>query len=178
MERENIERLAIDAAAGELNQDAETLFGAYVAEHPEASRWAKNMLQTYEKTQAAIHIRTANADAISRRPVIKRKRLPYLRWQSLVRWAAVLLVGLVIGHVAPRRPAADRTGPMVLGEPPQRQAQVKTVQDLKQKYAGTFWGDKILAFMEHKPRQFYRGSTSDTSFWDKYRQYVKEKRHE
>jgi predicted DNA binding CopG/RHH family protein len=178
MERENIERLTIDAAAGELNQDAETLFGAYLAEHPEASRWARNMLQTYEKTQAAIHTKTANADVSSGRPVIKKKGLPYLRWQSLIRWAAVLLVGIVIGHVAPRRPAADRTGPTVLGEPHQRQAHVKTVQDLKQKYAGTFWGDKILALMEHRPRQFYRGTTSDTSLWDRYRQYVKEKHHE
>ncbi len=178
MERENIERLAIDAAAGELNQDAEALFGAYLAEHREANRWAENMLQTYEKTQAAIHTKTANADVSSRRPVIKKKRLPYLRWQSLIRCAAVLLVGVVIGHAAGRRPTADRTGPTVLGEPYQAQAQVKTVQDLKQKYAGTFWGDKILASVEHKPRQFYRGTTSDTSLWDKYRQYVKEKRHE
>jgi hypothetical protein len=178
MERENIERLAIDAGAGELSEDARLLLQTYLAEHPEANRWAKDMLQTYEKTQAAIQTKTANADLSSGIPVVKKNRLPHLQWRSLIRCAAVLLVGIVIGHAVGWRPAADRTGPTVLGEPHQRQAQVKTIQDLKQKYAGTFWGDKILASVEHKPHQLYRGNTSDTSLWDRYRQYVKEKRHE
>lgn len=178
MERENIERLAIDAGAGELSEDARVLLQTYLAEHPEANRWAKDMLQTYGITQAAIHAKTANADVGSCRPVIEKKRLSHLPWQLLIRCAAVLLVGVVIGHVAGRRPAADETGTIVLTKPYQAQAQVKTIQDLKQKYAGTFWGDKILALLEHKPDHPYRAYPSDTSLWDKYRQYVKEKHYE
>ncbi len=178
MERENIERLAIDAAAGELNPDAEALFGAYLAEHPEASRWARNMLATYEKTQAAIQIKTANNGVSFRRRVIKKKQLPHLQWQSVIRCAAVLLVGVVIGHVAGRRPATGESGTIVSAKPHQEQAQVKSVQDLKQKYAGTFWGDKMLALLEHKPDHPYRAYPSDTSLWDKYRRYVKEKHYE
>ena len=45
MEREAIERLAMDSAAGELNQDAEALLRTYLAEHPQANEWAEDMLQ-------------------------------------------------------------------------------------------------------------------------------------
>ena len=54
MEREIIERLAVDLAAGELNEDVEALFRSYLAEHSEADKWAQDMLQVYEKTETAI----------------------------------------------------------------------------------------------------------------------------
>ena len=61
MERETIERLAMDLALGELNEDATTLFEAYLAEHTEAKRWAEPMTQTCIRTREAIMQKTQAA---------------------------------------------------------------------------------------------------------------------
>ncbi|MHC4169718.1 MAG: hypothetical protein ACYSWQ_22455, partial [Planctomycetota bacterium] len=63
MERDAIERLAIDSASGELNDDAETLLREYLAGHAEANRWAEEVQWLCEKTEAAIHAKTKNAGA-------------------------------------------------------------------------------------------------------------------
>ena len=58
MEREQIERLAIDSAAGELNEDMQALFEEYIAGHPEAKKYVEDMLGIYENTDAAIIAKT------------------------------------------------------------------------------------------------------------------------
>ena len=54
MKRERIERLAIDCAARELNEDSEVLFKTYLTEHPDANKWALDIWDIYEKTKEAI----------------------------------------------------------------------------------------------------------------------------
>ena len=56
--------------------------------------------------------------------------------------------------------------------------QVKTISDFKDKYAGTFWGNKVLALVESRPGHRYKADFRDVSFWKTYRQYRKEKRYE
>lgn len=176
MEREAIERLAIDSAAGELNQDAEALLRTYLAGHSQANKWAEDIRQIYNRTEAAIKTKTAHADVSKVTPGIT----PVLqeRCFSLARWAAVIAIGIIIGFTAGRREKIGNTNRIAIRESGRDSKQVKTVSDLKEKYAGTFWGDKMLALLEYKPGRRYKTNLSSVGTWDRYRQYIKEKNYE
>ncbi len=176
MEREAIERLAIDSAAGQLNQDAEALFRTYLAEHPQANKWAEEILQIYNKTEAAIKMKTAHTGVGNVTPGITP--VSQVRWSSVARWAAVIALGIIIGFTAGRRDKNDNTSKIAFKESGRIPKQVETVSDLKERYAGTFWGDKMLALLEHKPGQRYQANLRNVGSWDKYRQYIKEKNYE
>jgi hypothetical protein len=178
MEREIIERLAIDSAAGELNEDVEALLRAYLAEHPEAGPDSEEMLRVYKETAAAIEAKTRNANAVAGVPAVKVNRLPYLNWRSFGRWAAALIVGALIGFAGGRRQTTGETGGVAFVQPQRPAEQVKTISDLKEEYAGTFWGDKVLALMEQKPGRRVKVDLPDVGFWHKYRPYRKGIRYE
>jgi len=67
---------------------------------------------------------------------------------------------------------------IALVEPTGRPTPVRTVSDLKEKYAGTFWGDKMLSLLEHRPEPQYSADLHSVSLWDRYRLYKKENRYE
>jgi hypothetical protein len=172
MKRETIERLAIDSAAGELNEDVEALLRLYLEEHPEANPDSKEMVRIYEETAAVIETKTRNAKADMGVPVIKMNRLPYLKWRPFGRWAAALIVAAFIGFAGGRWPTDGETSRIGFTKPDQPQEQVKTFSDLREEYAGTFWGDKVLALMEQKPVRRYRSDFRDVGFWQKYRKGI------
>lgn len=95
MEREAIERLAIDSAAGELNQDAEALFRTYLIGHAEAKQWAEDMRLICEKTEAAINTKTTRCHAGDQTRFIKPNQLLQINWPRLARWAAALMFVLL-----------------------------------------------------------------------------------
>lgn len=176
MDRNIVERLAIDSAAGELNEDAEALFQAYLAEHPQAKPWAEDVRQIYDKTEAAIKTKTAHAGVGKIAPRIKP--VSQVRWSSVARWAAAVVLGALIGFTAGHWAVIDNTHRIAFQEPSRDLKPVETVSDLKERYAGTFWGDKMLALLEHKPGQQYETDLRGIRSRDKYRQYIKEKNHE
>lgn len=55
---------------------------------------------------------------------------------------------------------------------------MQEVSDLKEKYAGTFWGDKILASMEQGTYPKQTEYKWNREFWPNIRQYIKEKHYE
>lgn len=174
MKREAIERLAIDSAAGELNEDVLALFDAYLAEHPQAGQWAEEIAGIYKETEAAIDAKTgvADADAV---PAIKRKPVSRAKWWTIGRAAAALIVATLIGFAGGRWTINGETDRIAFIKPDRPAVQVKTISDLKEEYAGTFWGDKVLALVEHTSSERYRADFRDTSFRKIYRQYIKEK---
>lgn len=176
MEREAIERLAIDSAAGELNQDAEALLRTYLTNNPQANEWAEDILQIYDKTDAAIKTKITHASVGKLTPGISP--VSYVRWLSVTRWAAVIAIGIMIGFTAGRLGAPDRTHRIVSQEYSRDSKQVETVSDLKERYAGTFWGDKMVALLEHKSGQRYKANLRSVGSWEKYRQYIKEKNYD
>jgi anti-sigma factor RsiW len=103
MERQAIERLAMDAALGELNDDAATLFEAYLTEHPEARQWARPMKAICERTREAVAARTASAALPPRRAAPPARRISRARLANAGRWAAVVIVSLALGAAAGRR---------------------------------------------------------------------------
>lgn len=176
MEREAIERLAVDSAAGELNEDAEALLRRYLVEHPRANKWAEDLRQIYDKTEAAIQTKTAHAGVVKVIPGIMP--VSQVRWLSVTRWAAVIILGIMIGFTAGRLGVHDKTQRIALQEYNLDSKRVETVSDLKQRYEGTFWGNKMLALLEHKPGQQYGINLRSVGTWDKYRQYIKDKHYE
>jgi len=178
MKRERIEKLAVDYAAGELNEDGQVLFKMYLAEHPEENRWAKDIMRIYEKTKAAIDAKTMDSGANDKRPFIKKNRLLLLKFKMLGHSAAAVVLGTLIGFSAGRWGITDKMNRATLMEAGWAPRQVKTTSDLKEKYAGTFWGNKVLALLEHTPGQRHKADFQDIEFWYKYRQYIEEKRYE
>ena len=125
MERETIERLAVDRALGELDADTTALFEAYLADHTEAQVWAQAMSQACGRTREAIHRRTQTVASVPHIPTAIATRLA---WGAPARWAAVILISLGLGATAddgrnrklhPRRPSSSepsRAGRRRVGE--------------------------------------------------------------
>jgi hypothetical protein len=176
MKREAIERLAMDSAAGELNEDVEALFREYLAEHPEARPDSEEMVRIYEETAAAIEAKTRNADAGG--PAVKTHRLVHPNWRVFGRWAAALIVAVIIGFAGGRWPITGETSRIVFTTSARPAPQVKTISDLKEQYADTFWGSKALALMEDRAGQRYKGDFRDVSLWEQFRRYRKEQSDE
>jgi len=174
MKRERIERLAIDSAAGELNEDVQILFDAYLAEHPQAGQWAEDIARIYKETETAIGAKTRDADAGRGMPAVKISRLSDMKWRSFGRWAAALIVGALVGFTGGRWTINGETDRIAFIKPERPAVEVKTISDLKEKYAGTFWGDKVLALLESRPGQRYKADFQDIDFWHEYRQHIKE----
>jgi hypothetical protein len=175
MKREAIERLAIDSAAGELNEDILALFDAYLAEHPQAGQWAEDIAGVYKETEAAIDAKTSGANAGDALPAIKAKPLVRAKWWAIGRAAAGLIVAAIIGFAGGRWTINGEAGRITFVKPERPAVQVKTISDLKEQYAGTFWGKKVLALVEHTSSERYKADFQDSSFRQIYRQYIKEK---
>jgi len=167
MKREIIERLSIDSAAGELNEDVEAIFREYLKEHPEANPGSEEMARIYEETAAAIGAKTGRAKAGE--PIVKAERLVPLNRRAFGRWAAVLIVGALIGFAGGRLQISGERSKVAFIQPKQSSSQIKTISDLKEEYAGTFWGDKALALIEQRPAKRYRAEFRDVGFWQKYK---------
>ncbi len=173
MKRDAIERLAMDSAAGELNEDVEALFRAYLSEHPEAKPDSEEMARIYQETAAAIEAKTRRADADVGVPVVEVNRVSEVGWRSFGHWAAALIFGALIGFTGGRWTTTDEMSRVTFIKPERPPVQVKTLSDLKEEYSGTFWGDKVLALMEQGPVKRHRAEFRDVGFWQKYRKEIR-----
>jgi hypothetical protein len=176
MKRETIERLAIDSAAGELNEDAEVLFQTYLASNPQARQWADNIRQIFDETQAAIRTKMA----LTKNHKVAPKITPAfrIRWVPAARWAAVIFLGTVIGFSAGRWETTGQTQRVAIQKPSPEPKPVENVADLQKKYVGTFWGDKMLALVDNTSRCQHKVNLHDIRSWDSYKQFTKENKDE
>lgn len=176
MERETIERLAIDRVLGELNADAAALFEAYLTEHAEAKWWAEPLMRTCDQTREAIESRTQPKE-----PIVWRESVRLgIRHSAVARWAAMIAVSALVGITVGRwskppeiqrpervvvRTAIAEAGPdgwqRVLNEPQQG-----------------FWQSKALAMLQSQPQENHRPTASESSLWDRYRKFRKERSRE
>ncbi len=176
MQRETIERLAIDHALGELDADVTALFEAYLAEHADARHWAEPMMRTCTQTREAIEKKTQPDEAITCREPIRLR----IDRTAIGRWAAVIAISALLGVTIGRwsrppetqkpetvvvRAAAPDAGPdgwqRVLSEPEQG-----------------FWQTKALAMLQSQPREIPGPTASQSSLWDRYRLFRKERSRE
>lgn len=195
MEREIIERMAIDCAAGELNQDIQALFNAYLAQNEQASRWAEEMLRVYETTEAAINTKTRAVSTGSVTPVAKSSLvLPVRRQRTGLRparrvagWAAVLIfaafIGAVIGRWSKSPVLPDRPTSVAFAPSPRPRAVRPTLTVKWPSYelhdmGGSFWLTKAMAMLHARPDTINKDYVKGLTLWEKYRQFIKEKRYE
>lgn len=178
MERETIERLAMDRALGELNEDTTALFEAYLTEHPEVQPWISQMAQTCDQAGRAIRHKTGlnqTARPPARTQTHRTIRMPPNRW---ARWAAVIFISVTIGNFwgrwsAPSYPLVRTV--MVAARPTAERQSLAAV--LSGPGEG-FWRDKAAAMLEAKAPGTTKGRSTDGGLWDRYRQLSKERIHE
>jgi len=178
MNRDAIERLAIDSAAGELNEDARTLFEEYIAQHAQARQWARDISQVYQQTQTAISSRTGAASATIAAISIKSGLPALIRWRPALRWAAIVCVAALLGAGAGRWSRA----PNAAMKPQREIASVNPPADVANidlhSAAGSFWRAKAAAMFEARPYRQVNAAIQAGGLWQKYEQYIKEKHHE
>jgi hypothetical protein len=168
----------MDSAAGELNEDGQSLFEAYLSEHPGAKEWAEAMFRTYRQTEAAISSKTGTAPASIAAVSIKCRPPAVIRWRPALRWAAIVLVAALLGAGAGRWSKAPKAA-----MEPQREiasvnppAVVATINF--HDAAGSFWRAKAAAMFEPRPYRQANAAMQAGGLWQKYERYIKEKYHE
>ena len=166
MERDVIERLALDSAGGELNEDVEALFEAYLREHPEARRWAEDSAAIYGKTQAAIQAKTAEAGA-STMP-LRIGPLSRVSWRPVARWAAVIALAVLGGAALERW---SQTG--VVGPEGERVVYTERAAVVGPHAAGSFWRAKVMGLLESQADAQGEAYSEDVSLWGMYAGYMK-----
>jgi hypothetical protein len=149
MEREIIERLAIDSAMGELDEDVKMLLAEYLAEHRSAKQWYDEILEDYEMTASAVNTKIKEAALMP--PVTSVKKaavLLNLNWRPIARWAAVLifasLVGVGIGRWSKERKFYARSS----FQETERNLPSKESIANALRGDGSFWHKKAIAFLE------------------------------
>jgi len=195
VEREIIERIAIDCAGGELNEDIQALFNAYLAQNEQGGRWAEDMLRTYETTEAAISAKTRAVCTGSVTPVpkstlvlpLRHQRIEHWPARRVAGWAAVLIfaafIGAVIGRWSKPPVLPDRPASVVFG-PSLKPGNVRPILTVKwpsyqlQDTGGSFWLTKAMAMLHATPDTINKDYVKGPTLWDEYRQFIKEKRYE
>lgn len=172
MEREIIERLAIDSAAGELNEDIETLLRDYLSEHNDANERFLKMRDIYKKTQIAFDVKT---DLIKGQAVKKIQRK--FDWLPVLRWAAVIIISVCIGGIAGRLSNQNVPSQKPNITATETKSAKKTGFDLNN-IGNDFWRNKITAMVNHSPAKIHIEKSSGTSLLETYKKYIKEKNHE
>ncbi len=177
MEREMIERLAIDHAFGELNADAAALFEAYLAEHTDAKQWAEPMIETCDRTRGAIERKTRPDESVAWRETMRLR----INRPAIVRWAAVIalsaLVGITIGRWS--RPQEIQSPETVVVRTAATEAGPDGWQRVLNEPHQGFWQSKALAMLQSQPQEIpTRPTPSTSSLWDRYRQFRKERSRE
>jgi hypothetical protein len=176
MEHQIIERLAMDAALGELNEDAEALLDAYLAEHPDARRWAQHMQTVCARTQEAIDIKTRRKDAPTCIPAAIRPQRIVVPWARLGRWAAVVAISLIAGAVIGRWAGTHAIAPETnVAVETMHSGGFKNWQELLSEPGKGFWEAKAAAIWRSEPR---RNANPQRNLWETLRQLQKGHNHE
>ena len=178
MEREIIERLAIDHALGELDADTAALFESYLAEHTEARDWAQAMAQTCTRTREAIRQKAQPTDEHRR---LDQVRTPWPRavaWQTFGRWAAVVLVSLAIGAALGRRSRPHASTPETVIVQAQSTAEQQGWRQILSQPERGFWETKAVAMLQPKTNEIPSTHPGRRGLWDRYRQQRKGRSHE
>lgn len=176
MDTERIERLAMDRALGELNEDAAVLLDTYLAEHPEMRARVEDMDEICTQTRAVFAGRTQeqNTDRLSAR----RARSHRVHWLHLGRWAAVVIVSIGVGATAGRW-SRPEVAPSELTVTHVGSASTpQTRRDILDNHSEGFWQSKALALLQTTPHVTTASHTPQAGVWGKYKQFRKEPSYE
>ncbi|MBN2591497.1 MAG: hypothetical protein JXA96_16650 [Sedimentisphaerales bacterium] len=173
MDREIIERLAMDFSAGELNEDVQTLLQEYLAEHHEENMCFLQMQNIYRDTQETFNTITASFKQNT------EKNFPIrFKWIPFIRLAAVIVISACIGIAAGRWSKQDilqqESGKVISNYSPFVKKSGLNLDDLGE----GFWHNKITAMLNPSPAREHIKSKSGSSLLEQYKLYLKERNHE
>lgn len=164
MTNEQIERLAMDLACAQMNEDTEALFRAYLEGHPEQKRIANEFKDLCDCCQRGIGNEEVPIPPL--KPEVKPK--PFDRSLLLKNYgrAAILLVGVFLGFG--------------VGQLSHRSAETHRVQTASNRSAaaligriedreGGFWRGKINDLEKPKLWVVQKKSDENETFWDCFR---------
>lgn len=163
MTNEQLERLAMDRACGQMNEDTEALLAAYLAEHPEAQQIAGAFAGVCGRCEKAL---TAMQTKPLPRAIESPKRLFIGPRILTYRHAAMLLLGVLLGLAIGR-----------LGTPAAPQEQFAAGPDSVKTKSGSplasiedgFWKEKADALKKPKLWAVDAKTQTHESFWGRYR---------
>lgn len=170
MDRESIERLAIDSAAGQLNEDAEALLKEYLAEHSQAGEWFTDIKEIYDNTQAVFDTKTAPAKTESK-PAQKIYRLPVVRRAAIIIFAVFL--GAAAGRWSNSPSPVEKPGRITAYHDPDTSKMSLNPDDIGE----SFWRRKAVAMITSSSG-IKKDHVTGPKLWEKYRQFIKEKNYE
>lgn len=163
------------AAGLSYEQIAQALFNEYLAENPQANKWASEMLAAYEKTEAAIDAKVKNVflnQPVKTKPPARLNLLPFIRY------AAIIIIAVCIGATAGwwSKPAPPQQKPkvVVVTSAPVAKKSGFNLDNLKE----GFWRDRITAMLNPKPARIHRNINTGPSLFEQYQKYIKERNHE
>ena len=178
MEREAIERLTIDSAAGELNEDADALLKTYLTEHPEAKQWSKETLSVYNTAASVINAKTRKTPGIPPvRAAKKTSALSILNWQTIARWAAVLILASTAGIGIGRWSKETKFYTNSSVEEEELHSPIKGLTFNIRNDDSDFWHRKVVAFLEPSTYPQQKPLLRNSNWQEQYYK-LKEKRHE
>lgn len=159
MTNEQIERLAMDLACGEMNEDMRALFAEYVEEHPEYRQSAAGVDELCRRCRVGLKS-TADVPA-SFKLCEKKAPDPFI----LVRRAAIVMVAVLVGLLAGRLGRERVTSQRAEVELVQTKAETALASGLQD----GFWKEKADALM--KPKLWAADTKTQTheTFWGRYR---------
>jgi hypothetical protein len=177
MEREIIERLAMDSASDELNEDAKVLLQAYLAEHSQENMWAEEMFKLYETTKQAVKTKT-NQNNTEPPKTICDKPLFRINIISLGRWAAVIIFAVAIGTGLGRWSKKPEfiSGPVTIAT--SNRSQRLQPGDLVVMPTEGFWREKAISMLTPKHTPHYEEQIPLGQLWKRYKEYIKEKQYD
>ena len=126
--------------------------------------WAKSMTAACAQTRDAIDIKTTRNDM----PAMPTRRWASIRWAPAARWAAVVMISLMIGVGIGRRPSPTTPSVNVAIDTP-RNTGARNWQDMVRRGNG-FWGSKAAALLQSSPR---RAAAPQPNLWETLRQLQK-----
>ncbi|MCP4708828.1 MAG: hypothetical protein GY869_09400 [Planctomycetes bacterium] len=184
MEREVVERLAMDRAGGELSDDGVKLLEEYLEGHPEAKVWVAEMEELYamcaETVAGERHQEQLNAigsmDSCFRRNDNGRGNDRLL---TLGRWAAVILMalgaGIFLGRWSVESLEVETTETIQVVQAEPKEGLETKVQKIMEgdeeasESARGFWEAKIVATLGAKPRVKREEPVQEEDFWSRLR---------
>lgn len=157
MTTEQIERLMMDLACGQMNEDTQMLFKAYLDEHPELQSAADDIERLCARCEGAMG---AEPSVSTPRPPRARPAWP----RSLVRYAALILLAAGLGLMVGRsRPAPT---PPAQAVPAAFDIKIPAASGLTR---SRFWQEKAQALRSPRPWTPSNSSKENETFWHRYR---------
>lgn len=169
MQRDTIERLAMDMAMGQLDDDVKTLLTDYLDEHPNEKTWAHEMIKDCNIIEDTLKTKTKLPQAQYKKQNFK-KTIIFLNAniKSFSKVAAVFIFASMIGIGFSRFPKQLETFTKLPGREQKSEFLIRQITPDTPEQGEGFWQVKAAAFTEPRQHTINRASQNAGNLWANY----------